>query len=167
MEHISLRRYIRNTTSDTEVHAEHQLRANRSTWPAGKNILNLTKLSRMKELGGKTGVLTGLDLPSVGGGTEAGVKSHIRAIVWVRGETFKAGSETADLWQPKWKENQAVLAAAIHTLDRDEGPLEGAEAGSWSLGSVEWSQGKGCCWLWRDGWRGGEGGDYDGKAYGG
>jgi len=28
----------------------------------------------MKELGGKTGVLVGLDLPLVGGGTEAGVR---------------------------------------------------------------------------------------------
>ena len=34
-----------------------------------------TKLGRMKELGGKTGVLVGLDLPSSGGGTEAGVGS--------------------------------------------------------------------------------------------
>ena len=40
-------------------------------------------------------------------------------------------SETADLWQPKWNENQTVLAAAIHTLDRDVGPLEDAAAGSW------------------------------------
>jgi len=30
-EFISLHRYIRNTPSDTEVHAEHQLRAGRST----------------------------------------------------------------------------------------------------------------------------------------
>ena len=30
-------------------------------------------------------------------------------------ETFKAESETADLWQPKWNENQTVLAAAILT----------------------------------------------------
>ena len=32
-------------------------------------------------------------------------------------------NEIADLWQPKWNENQIVLAAAIHTLDRDTGPL--------------------------------------------
>ena len=32
----------------------------------------------------------------------------------------------------EWK---SVLAAAIHTPDRDIGPLEGAEAGIWSLGS--------------------------------
>ena len=31
VEYISLHRYIRNTPSDTEVHAEHQLRVNRST----------------------------------------------------------------------------------------------------------------------------------------
>ena len=54
-------------------------------------------------------------------------------------------SETADLWQPKWNENQAVLAAAIHMLGRNTGPLEGSVAGSWSLGSVEQSQGEGCC----------------------
>ena len=54
-------------------------------------------------------------------------------------------SESADLWQPKWNENQAVLAAAIHTPDRDSGPLEGAVAGSWNLGIMEQSQGEGCC----------------------
>ena len=42
-------------------------------------------------------------------------------------------SETADLWQPKWNENQTVLAAAIHILDRDAGPLEGTAARSWKL----------------------------------
>ena len=71
------------------------------------------------------------------GGTEAGVRSPH----WgnrVRGETFKA--ETAYLWQPKWNENQTVLATAI------AGTLEAAVvAGSWSLGTVEQSQGEGCC----------------------
>ena len=56
----------------------------------------------------------------------------------MRGETFKDESETADLWQPKWNENQTVLTAAIRTLDRDEGPLGALPvAGSWSLGGVE------------------------------
>ena len=41
----------------------------------GGNILTHAELCRMKELGGKTGVLVGLDLPSAGGGTEAGVRS--------------------------------------------------------------------------------------------
>ena len=58
---------------------------------------------------------------------------------------FKVESETADLWQPKWNENQTVLATAIHTPDKDAGPLEGAAAGSWSSGIVEQSQMEGCC----------------------
>ena len=37
--------------------------------------------------------------------------------------------------QPKWNENQTVLAAARHTPDRDEGPLEGAVAGVWGVWS--------------------------------
>ena len=74
-----------------------------------------------------------------------GSDPHIGAIVCVRGETFKAKSETADLWQAKWNENQTVLVTAIHTPDRDAGPLECVAAGSWSLGIVEQSQGKGCC----------------------
>ena len=55
------------------------------------------------------------------GDLKQGPNPHIRTIVWVRGEIFKAESETADLWQPKWNENQTVLAAAIHTPDRDAG----------------------------------------------
>ena len=31
MEYISLHKYIRNTSSDPEVHAEHQLRVDRRT----------------------------------------------------------------------------------------------------------------------------------------
>ena len=61
---------------------------------------------------------------------------HIGAIVAVR-ETFEAESETADLWQPKWNENQTVLAAATCTPDRDAGALEGTAAGSGSLGMGE------------------------------
>ena len=54
-------------------------------------------------------------------------------------------SETSDLWQPKWNENQTVLAATIPALDRDADPLEGALAGRWSLGIVEQSLGEGSC----------------------
>ena len=95
----------------------------------------------MQELGGKTG----LDLPSAVGELKQGSEPRIGAIVWVRGETFKAESETADLWQPKWNENQTVLAAAIHMPGRNMGVLEGAVARSWNLGIVEQSQGEGCC----------------------
>ena len=89
---------------------------------------------------------------------------YIRATVWVRAETFRAESETADLWQSKWNENQTFLAVVIHTPDRNAGPLEGTAAGSQSLETVEQFQAKGCCWLWRDGSRGCEGGDFSGIA---
>ena len=62
------------------------------------------------------------------GELKQGPDPHIGAIVRVRGGTFQAESETADLWQPKWNENQIVLATAIHTPDRDAGSLEGAAA---------------------------------------
>ena len=75
-------------------------------------------------------MLVGLDLPSAGGGPEARVPSPHREIVLDRKETFKAKSETADLWQPKWNENQTVFAAAIHTSDRHADPLEGAVTGN-------------------------------------
>ena len=70
---------------------------------------------------------------------------HIGVIVRVRGETFKAESETADLWQPKWNENQTVLAAAIHTPGKE--CWSPGRRSSWELelGTVEQSQGKGCC----------------------
>ena len=64
----------------------------------------------MKELGRKTG----LDLPSAVRELKLGSDPHIGATDWVRGETFKAESEAADLWQPKWNDNQTVLATAIH-----------------------------------------------------
>ena len=38
MEYTSLQGHIRNTPSDTEEHAEHQLRVDRSSWPVEKNI---------------------------------------------------------------------------------------------------------------------------------
>ena len=63
------------------------------------------------------------------GELKQGSDLHSGAIVRVRGETFKAESETADLWQPKWCENQTALAISIHTLDRDAGPLGGTAAG--------------------------------------
>ena len=90
----------------------------------------------MKELGGKTGVLVGLDLPLAGGRTEAGIRSPHQGNCLSQ-ETFKTESETADLWEPKCNENQIALAAALHTPDRDAGPLESAAARSWSLGIAE------------------------------
>ena len=68
-------------------------------------------------------MLVGLDLPSADGGTEAGVLSPHQG-------NSLSHSETADLWQSKWNENQTVLATAIHTLDRDAGPLEAQKLGA-------------------------------------
>ena len=96
-------------------------------------------------------MLVGRDLPSAGGETESGGSDpHIWGLSESEEKHLRLKRETADLWQPKWNENQTVLAAAIHTPDRDTGPLEGAAAGSWSLGTVEQSQGEGCCQLWKD-----------------
>ena len=51
-------------------------------------------------------MLVGLDLP-LGrvGELNQGSDPNTGAIVWVRREIFKAKSEAADLWQPKWNEN--------------------------------------------------------------
>ena len=57
----------------------------------------------MKELGGKAGELVGLDLPSAGGGTEAGGNCLSQR------RNINAESETADPRRPKWNENQTVL----------------------------------------------------------
>ena len=89
-------------------------------------------------------MLAGLDLPSVGEGTEAVVRSPQWGNCLSQMTTFKAGSETADLWQPKWNENQTAHATAIHNPDGDLDSLEGAVSGSWSLGIVKQSQGKVC-----------------------
>ena len=101
MEYISLHGYIRNVPSDTEVHAEHQLRTDRSTWPEEKKIYNHAKLGRAKKQEAKTGMLVGLDLPSVwrGGRMEMKQESDPHKVGnWVRAETFKAESKPADLW---------------------------------------------------------------------
>ena len=68
-------------------------------------------------------MLVRLDLPSVGGGPEAGVQSpHWGNCLESEEKYIKAESETADLWQSKWNENQTALAAAVHTLDRNADP---------------------------------------------
>ena len=98
----------------------------------------------MKELGNRSFSRTG---PALGGWGTLSRGQILRSGQLPESEEkhFNAESETAAQWQPKWNKNQMVLAAAIHTPDRDAGPLEGTVAGSWNLGRVEQSQGKGCC----------------------
>ena len=67
-------------------------------------------------------MLVGLGLPSVGGGTEAGVRPPHWGQLSESEETFKAEREIADLWQPKWNENYIVPATTIHSPDRDTVP---------------------------------------------
>ena len=70
-------------------------------------------------------------------GTEAGSYPHF-GTTESEEKHLRLRVKHLDLWQPKWNENQTVLATAIHTPD-------GAVAGSWSLGIVEQFQGEGCC----------------------
>ena len=68
---------IRNIPSDTEVHTECRTPAEsrQEYLTRGKEYIESRKTQQDMELVGETGVLVGLDLPSVGGGTEAGVQS--------------------------------------------------------------------------------------------
>ena len=101
----------------------------------------------MKEQGGKTGVLLGLDLPSVGGGTESegpiptggqlseSEEKHLR----LRVKQLICGSLNGmrirqSLLQP------SVPQTGMHVPEKMQ-----REAGSWSLGIVEQSHGEGCC----------------------
>ena len=70
------------------IHQEHTFRhrsacrtpaeSGQEDLTSGKEYIEHAELSRTKELGGETGVLVRLDLPSAGGGTEAGIRSPHR-----------------------------------------------------------------------------------------
>ena len=129
MEHISLHRYIRNTPSDTEVHAEQQLGADRRTWPveASKQPCKFAGQSHY----GETGVWVGLDPPQRVGGPQQGSYPHSGAVVAGRGATLKAECEPADLRQLAQNEDQTALAAAVQTAGRGGGwELESGDCGA-------------------------------------
>ena len=56
------------------------------------------------------------------GKLKQGSNSYTGATIRAKEETVKAEGKPADLWQPKWNENQIVLATVIHTLNRNTGP---------------------------------------------
>ena len=85
-------------------------------------------------------------------------------VLWLMGSQRVGHDWGTELKWVRWNKNQTVLSSAVYTLDRDIDPLEGATAGSWSLGIVEQSQDKGWCWQQRDRLRGCEGGDCGGKC---
>ena len=74
LEYISLHGYIRNTPSDPEVHAEHQLRADRSAWPEERIYRTMQNSIRQRNWGENRSVRR--IAPALGRwGTEAGVQS--------------------------------------------------------------------------------------------
>ena len=73
MEYIFLYGYIRNTPSDTEVSAEHQLRGTGVPDQWTRTYRTMQNSVGQRNQGGETGLLVGLYLPLVGGRTEAGV----------------------------------------------------------------------------------------------
>ena len=96
--------------------------------------MSYTKLSRMKELVGKTGVLVRLDLPSGVGELKQGSNPHIGQLseseekhVRLRGKQLICGSLNG------MRIRQSLLLPHVPP-DRDAGALEGTAAGSWSLG---------------------------------
>jgi len=74
------------------------------------------------------------------GELKQGSKPHFGSIVLAKGETFKAESESADLWQSKWNENQTVLAAATYPRQGHRSP---GRCNSWELEFREQFQGEG------------------------
>ena len=101
----------------------------------------------MKEQGGKTGVLLGLDLPSVGGGTESegpiptggqlseSEEKHLR----LRVKQLICGSLNG------MRIRQSLLQPSVPQTGMQVPEKTQREAGSWSLGTVEQSHGEGCC----------------------
>ena len=69
--------------------------------------------------------------PALGrwGNWSRGPNPHMGAIVWIRGETFKAKSETTDLWQPKWNENQSLPQPYVPVIGT-QFPLKGQQLGA-------------------------------------
>ena len=87
-------------------------------------------------------MLVGLDLPSTVGELKQGSNPHIGQL----SESEEKHLRLRVRQQICGSLNGmriTVLATAIHTPDRDTGPLEGTATGTWSLGIVEQSQG--CC----------------------
>ena len=84
VQYISLHRYIRDTPSDTEVPSEHQLRADRSTWPVEKNIEKHTKLE-IKTWAFGVGELTKtLDYQRANSRKYQIVRTHTEGAPWIQ-----------------------------------------------------------------------------------
>ena len=99
----------------------------------------------MKELGGRTGVLVGLDLPLVGGGTEAGGRSpHWGNCLGQRRKVWSWEWSSWSMTAYMGWESENPCHSHIY---RDAGTLEAAAARNQSIGIVEQYPGEGCYWL--------------------
>ena len=93
---------IRNTPSDAEDLAEHQLRVGRSPWSPERNIQIYTKSIGQRKVGEKRVNRTGLAPREWGNWGK--VKSPIRAIAWDRGEAFKGTGDCISWHVTSWME---------------------------------------------------------------
>ena len=91
VENISPHGYTRNTPSDTEVHAEHQLRADKSTCQEEENIQNHAKLSRIKKLEGGKECQQDWTCPQQMGELKQGSNPHIRQLSESEKKHFRLG----------------------------------------------------------------------------
>ena len=64
------------------------------------------------------------------GELKEGSDPHKRALVWVRGETFEAQSEAADLWQPKWNEKSDSPCLSDDSLEKTQVPWKVQQLGA-------------------------------------
>ena len=77
VKYISFHGYIRNTPSDTEVHAEHQL-SGQECLTRGEEYIDPSKTQQGRGTKEKNRSVSLVDLPLAGGGTEAAVPSPHR-----------------------------------------------------------------------------------------
>ena len=143
VEYISLHAYIRNIPSDTEMHVEHQLRADRSTQPAEKNIQNHEKLGRTKEIGGKQECQQYWTCSQWVGELKQGSNPHIRA---TESEEKHLKLRVKQLICGSLNGMRIRQSLPSHTY-RGQGHRSPGRCSGWELdiGIVKQSQGEGCC----------------------
>ena len=105
----SLDGYIRNAPSGTEVHAEHQLRVERSTWWMDQHMQNHTKKNSNQALrlwSGSTDFKTP-DYRKINPREYQIVKTHTKETTWIQDPACLATSSTlCRMPHPNYKQNK-------------------------------------------------------------
>ena len=105
----SLDGYIRNAPSGTEVHAEHQLRVDRSTWWMEQHMQNHTKKNSNQALrlwSGSTDSKTP-DYRKINPREYQIVKTHTKETTWIQDPACLATSSTlCRMPHPNYKQNK-------------------------------------------------------------